>query len=172
MQLQFIQQTKAKLLDVNPRSEKRGPHDLVPAVDLRLQVDTTNASLAQLDPDLCDWLYRASTQETLPGLDPVSDRSALRFPELAQPLHWNGEATGYDLTFDFGISHESDIQLHGCKLHKLTLTVKEGGTVQLTFSVSCSQGLTREQVGELGTRVQHDVFFILTREEASEDAAG
>jgi hypothetical protein len=172
MKLEFLTQTKGKLIDVNPRSEKRGAHDLVPAVDLRLQVDTTNGALAQLDPDLRDWLYRASTQETLPGVDAVSDQSALRFPELGQPLHWGGEGKGYALTFDFGISPETDIQLHGCKLHKVTFTVKDGGTVQLTFSVSCCEGITREQVGELGTRVQHDVFFTLAREEVALDAVG
>jgi hypothetical protein len=172
MQLQFLTQTKGKLIDVNPRSEKRGAHDLVAAVDLRLQVDTTNAALAQLDPELCDWLYRPSTQETLPGVDAVSDNSALRFPALGQPLHWGGEGKDYSLTFDFGITPATDIQLHGCKLHKVTVTVKEGGTVQLTFTVSCAEGITREQVGELGTRVQHDVFFSLACQEVAEDAAG
>lgn len=172
MQLQFLTQTKAKLIDVNPRSEKRGAHELVPAVDLRLQVDTTNAALAQLDPELCEWLYRQGSQETLPGVDSVADMTALRFPELVQPLHWAGEGKGYALTFDLGINPESDIQLHACKLHKVTLSVKEGGTVQLTFSVSCVEGVTREQIGELGTRVQHDVFFVLTHTEQLTSEAG
>lgn len=172
MELQFLTQTKGKLIDVNPRSEKRGAHELVAAVDLRLQVDTTNIALAQLDPELCDWLYRQGEQETLPGLDAVADMTALRFPNLGQPLHWSGEGKGYSLTFDLGITPESDIQLHGCKLHKVTITVKEGGTVQLTFTVSSSEGITREQVGELGTRVQHDVFFVLSRSEAVQDTPG
>ena len=171
MQLQFLTQTKAKLIDVNPRSEKRGAHDLVPALDARLQVDTTNAALAQLDPDLCEWLYRQSTQDTLPGVDSVADMTALRFPELGQPLHWGGEGTGYSLVFDLGISPDSDIQLHGCKLHKLTITVKEGGTVQLTFTVSSAEGVTRTQIGELGERVQHDVFFTLVHDAARVEAA-
>lgn len=172
MQLQFQAQTKGKLIDVNPRSEKRGAHDLVPAVDLRLQVDTTNGALSQLDPELCEWLYRQGMQETLPGVDAVADMTALRFPELGQPLHWAGESKGYALTFDLGISPDSDIQLHDCKLHKVTLTVKEGGTVQLTFSVSCAEGVTREQIGELGTRVQHDVFFVLSKVEPATSDAG
>lgn len=172
MQLQFLTQTKGKLLDVNPRSEKRGAHELVPAVDLRLQVDTTNAALSQLDPELCEWLYRQGTQETLPGVDSVADMTALRFPELGQPLHWAGETKGYALTFDLGISPDSDIELQGCKLHKVTITVKEGGTVQLTFSVSSAEGITREQLGELGTRVQHDVFFLLVKPELAYSDAG
>ena len=172
MHLEFLTQTKAKLIDVNPRSEKRGAHDLVPAVDLRLQVDTTNAALAQLSPELCEWLYRQSEQHALPGVDAVADMTALRFPELGQPLHWGGESTGYSLVFDLGITDDSDIQLHGCKLHKLTLTVKEGGTVQLTFTVSAAEGVSRELIGELGTRVQHDVFFVLSRVEPVAADAG
>lgn len=162
MPLEFLALTKGKLIDVNPRSEKRGPSDLVPAVDVRLQVDTTNTALAQLDPELCEWLYRQSNQETLPGLDAVADLTELRFPDLGFPLHWGAEIKGYSLLFDMGITEESGIQLHSAKLHKVTLTAKSGGTVQLAFSVSCSQGVTRKQIGELGTRVQHDVFFTLT----------
>ena len=170
MPLEFHELTKARLIDVNPRSEKRGPTELVPAVDVRLQVDTTNAALAQLDPELCDWLYRHSTQETLPGVDAVSDLTELRFPDLGFPLHWGSETKGYSLVFDMGISPDTDIQLHGGKLHKVALTAKAGGTVQLAFSVSCAQGVTRKQIGELGTRVQHDVFFTLSHvvEEAAE----
>lgn len=161
MPLEFREVTKAKLVDVNPRSEKRGPVELVPAVDVRLQVDTTNAALAQLDPELCDWLYRQTTQETLPGIDAVSQLTDLRFPDLGFPLHWGGEGKGYSLVFDMGIGPESGIQLHGSKLHKVTLTAKQGGTVQIAFSVSCAQGISEADIGKLGTRVQHDVFFSL-----------
>lgn len=170
MPLEFIELTKAKLIDVNPRSEKRGPTELVPAVDVRLQVDTTNAALAQLDPELCEWLYRQTTQETLPGIDAVSQLTDLRFPDLGFPLHWGAEGKGYSLTFDMGIGPESGIQLHDSKLHKVTLTAKAGGTVQIAFSVSCAQGVSETDIGKLGTRVQHDVFFSLVCATAQTDA--
>lgn len=168
--LEFLTETKAKLIDVNPRSEKRGPVDLVSAIDLRLQVDTTNTALEQLDPELCAWLYKETTQGALPGLEGGSNMTDLRFPDLGFPLHWGGESSGYSLLFSMGISDEPDIQLHGCKLHKVTLTAKAGGTVQLTFTVSCSQDVSRAEMGECGTRVQHDVWFTLTHtaEQAAE----
>lgn len=172
MPLEFHELTKAKLIDVNPRSEKRGATELVPAVDVRLQVDTTNAALAQLDPELCDWLYRQGSQVTLPGVDSVSELTQLRFADLGFPLHWGGESKGYSLLFDMGIGEQPDIQLHGAKLHKIALTAKEGGTVQLAFSVSCAEGVTRKQIGELGTRVQHDVFFTLVQNTVEELQAG
>lgn len=163
MPLQFLTETKAKLIDVNPRSEKRGPVDLVSAIDLRLQVDTTNAALEQLDPELCAWLYKESNQGALPGLEAGSNLSELRFPDLGYPLHWGVESSGYSLLFSMGISDSPDIQLHGCKLHKVTLTARAGGTVQLAFTVSCAQDVSRAEVGECGTRVQHDVWFTLAQ---------
>jgi hypothetical protein len=170
MQLEFHELTKAKLVDVNPRSEKRGANDLVPAVDVRLQVDTTNAALSQLDPELCEWLYKQSAQEGLPGIDAVADQTELRFPDLGFPLHWGGEGKGYSLVFDMGIDQQSGIQLHGAKLHKVTLTAKVGGTVQLAFTVSCAQDVSETDVGKLGTRVQHDVFFTLAHVVMAEEA--
>lgn len=161
MHLQFLTPTQAKLIDVNPRSERRGAHELVPAVDIRLQVDTTPQTLLLLDPELCEFLFKESPQIALPDMEPNPYSSQLRFPELVQPLHWGGEGKGYSLMFNWGICEGGDIQLHECKLSKLTLTVKEGGTVQLTFTVSSCEGVNRQQVGELGTRVQHAIFFTL-----------
>lgn len=172
MPLEFHAPTRGRLIDVNPRSEKCGPHDLVPAVDVRLQVDTTNSALEQFAPELRDWLYRQSEQETLPGVDAVSELTELRFPDLGFPLHWGGETPGYSLLFDMGITPDSGIQLHGGKLHKVALVAKAGGTVQLTFTVSSAEGVTREQIGELGTRVQHEVFFRLTQTLQHELQAG
>ena len=163
MQLEFKELTKAKLIDVNPRSEKRGAAELVPAVDVRLQVDTTNSALAQLDPDLCGWLYKESAQGNLPGVDEAANLTDLRFPDLGFPLHWGGEGKGYSLVFDMGIDSLSGIQLHGAKLSKVTLSARAGGTVQLAFTVSCAEGVSETDVGKLGTRVQHDVYFSLTR---------
>jgi len=168
MPLEFLTETKAKLIDVNPRSEKRGPVDLVSAVDLRLQVDTTNAALEQLHPELCAWLYTESKQAQLPLPEQSPASTELRFPDLGFPLHWGSETSGYSLLISTGISDTPDIQLHGCKVHKVALSAKTGGTVQLFFTVSCSQGVTRAEVGELGTRVQHDVWFSLLQAEVAE----
>lgn len=161
MQLEFETLTQGKLVDVNPRSEKRGAHELVPAVDVRLQVDTTNAVLEQLDPDLCSFLYQQSTQDTLPGVDAVADLTELRFPGLGFPLHWDGESKGYSILFDMGIGTGSGIQLHDAKLHKVTVTAKQGGTVQLAFTVSCAEGVSAAELGKLCTNVQRDVWFTL-----------
>jgi hypothetical protein len=161
MTLQFKEPTKAKLIDVNPRSEKHGSRELAPAIDLRFQMDVGNSVLEQFAPGLRDAMYRLSNQHALPGVDAVSDASELRFPELSQPLHWAGESINIDLTVDYGIGGESDIHLTGCKLHKHVLHLKPNGSCTIAFTCSCSHNLTEQDVGRLGTRVQHDVYISL-----------
>lgn len=164
MRLEFPTLTKGKVIDFNPRSEKRGAHDLVPAFDVRLQVDTTSDQLGQLDPELRDWLYKHSTQDTLPGVDKVADLVDLRFPDLGFPLHWGGESKGYTLALDMGIDPaDTGILLHAGKVSRVAITARHGGTVQLAFTASFSEGISESDVGRLGTRVQHDVFFTLVQ---------
>lgn len=169
MSLALPEVTKAKLIDVNPRSEKHGPHELVPAIDLRFEVDSGNAVLGQYSPDLLDALYEPSTQLPLDGVPKVSDRPKLRLPHLAMPLRWEGESQNNNLTLDHGIGGESNVVLTGCKVHKHVITAKEGGTCTIAFTVSCAHDLTKEVVGSLGTRVQHDVYLQLQPAEQQSD---
>lgn len=161
MPLQFPDPTKAKLIDVNPRSEKHGPHELVPAIDLRFRVEAGNQVLAMFDPELLDALYEEGTQLQLDGVDRVSDRPKLRLPHLVMPLRWESESLGNDLTVDYGIGGKSNISLCGCKVHKHVLEAKEGGTCPVEFTVSCTHDLTESVIGSLGAKVQHDVYIQL-----------
>jgi len=155
MPLTFEQPHKAKLIDVNPRSEVHGK-DLKPALDLRFEMDASHAVLDQLHRNLAGLLFeRDETQ--LPGVDSW----ALRLPKLKQPLHWDDEAVGNDLSVDMGVNGEERIELHDCRVHKHVIHAKEGGTVTLSWTASCTHDLTRETVGLLGTRVQHDVAVAL-----------
>lgn len=165
MPLEFLTPTKAKLIDVNTRSEKHG-EELHPAIDLRFQLDVGNGVLKAFHPELGESLFKLSSQGQLPGVDKVSDTTELRFPELGMPLRWDAESIDNDLTVDYGIGGESNIQLGDCKVHKHVLTVKAGGTVQVQFTASCAHDLTEQAVGRLGTRVQHDVFIVLKASEA------
>jgi hypothetical protein len=177
MHIELFTTTQAKLVNVNARSEKHGPDELVPAIDLRLQVDVANGVLSQLDPALREWLFEQGDQPSLPEVDGAAgDRTKLRFPQIDWPLRWNDEAEDYCLTLTTGPGGE-DIQLQGCKLHRLAITAKEGGTCTLVFrlaitakeggtctlvfTVSCAQELTESIVGRLATHVQHDVHVKL-----------
>lgn len=161
MPLEFADVTKAKLIDVNPRSEKHGPTDLQPAIDLRFQVDCSNEVLKQYHPELLDLLYEDTGQMQLDAVEKTAERATLRLPQLAMPLHWSEESIGNDLTVDYGIGGESDLSLLGCRVHKHVITAKQGGTCTIAFTVSCAHDLTKDVVGALGTRVQHDIYIKL-----------
>jgi hypothetical protein len=162
MSLVFPALTKATLIDVNPRSESHGDVK-VPAIDLRFQVEMSNAVLALLHPSLRNLLYAESTQTELPGVDAVSECTELRFPELASPFTWKEEIEGNNLLIDYGLGGEkSDIRLSDCKLHKQKFDALKGGTCRVSFTLSCVHGLSGEVAGALALRVGHDMHIQLT----------
>lgn len=161
MSLVFPSLTKVKLIDVNPRSEEHGP-TLVPAIDLRFQVEMSNAVLALLHPELRTWLYEEDTQGQLEGVEQVSEYTALRFPELAAPFAWKEEVSGNNLVIDYGLGGASDIELTDCKLHKQVFETKKGGTCKVSFTLSCTHDLSPDIVGTLCLRVKHDMHIRLT----------
>jgi hypothetical protein len=157
--------TRAKVASVNVRSERHGPDELVPAVDVRFQLETTNDILSAFDGHLKSALYFRSTTstETQPSLEGLaqSDAPNLRFPKLAAPLRWDDERTGYTLTIDLGLGGRSNLILTGCKVAKFAIEPKEGGTVLLAFSVSSADDLSEKVLGKLAQLVQHDVLIEL-----------
>lgn len=168
--------TRAKVASVNLRSERHGPQDLVPAVDVRLQIETPNDILTAFDGWLKTALYhRAAGQDPQPALEGMaqSDAPNLRFPKLAAPLRWDAEHTGHTLTIDRGLGGRSNIVLAECKVGKFQIEPKEGGAVVVSFSVSSSAELSEKVLGKLGQLVQHDVLIELHGPEPEgEDLAG
>ena len=155
MPFEFLTLTKAKLSSVNVRSEKHGP-ELVPAVDIKLAIDASNAVLDKFHPDLKESLYFKATEDDsddqadLDGIEPVTDLPNLRFPKLEGPLKWDLMGAGYALTIDYGLGGNSNLVLHGCVINNFAFDAKEGGTV------------------ELALLVQHEVSIILTAPEAKD----
>jgi hypothetical protein len=164
MAFEFPEITRAKLNAVHPDSERHGEM-LVPRTDIRLQLDLPNSVLERFAPGLRDMFYIAGTPaaDELPGIEPVSDATELRFPELGMPQSWSGKTGGYTLVIDYGIGERYLLRLTDCTLHKLTFAAKKGGTCTVSFTLSCSEGLNAETLGHLGMHVQHDVHFQLTQ---------
>lgn len=159
---EFPEVTAGRLTSVNPNSEHHG-ETLVPTLSIRLSLDAPNSVLEAVAPGLKAWLFEASKQGGLPGVDEVSDATDLRFPEFGKVFRSDAEVTGYDLTLDYGISGDTRIRLSDCKLHKVVIERKRGGTCILTFTLTCTQGLMPDAVGHLGLHVGHKVHFRLTR---------
>jgi len=158
--LRFAEGTKARLIHVNPRAEKHG-ETIVPAIDLRLEIETGNDVLAMLDPALPATFYECR-QGQLNGVPQVAEKADLRFPDLDPSGKWNGESEGYALTLDRGLGgRKSNIELADCRVHKIAWTVMAGGSVELRFSVSCVHDLSELKIGQLAMQIERDVYVQL-----------
>lgn len=160
--LEFETATRARLVSFNSRSEEHGKL-LVPAVDLRFSVDVPSTALSAYDVNLPALLYAESDQGQLDGIEHVSERTELRFPQLKGPLSWEESAEGYSLVIDYGIDDSSAIELPGARLHKHSITPMRGGTCAVVFTVSVCENLTPDVVGPLALKVKHPVFIRLKR---------
>ena len=166
--------TPAKLCSINARSEKHGPDELHPAVDLSFQLDAANTILSHLDGALLSSLYHKSEagdqggQQQLDGVDELVNLPNLRFPFMGT-IKWGKEYAGYTLTIEHGLGGASDIQLLDCKVNEFRVNPKEGGTVELKFRVQCSTNLTEKTMGKLALLVQHEVPIMLQAPEAKDD---
>lgn len=166
--------TPAKLCSINARSEKHGPEQLMPAVDLSFQVDAANTILSHLDGALLSSLYHKSEsgghggQQPLDGVDEAVNLPNLRFPFMGT-IKWAKEYAGYTLTIQHGLGGASDIQLLDCKVNEFRINPKEGGTVEIKFRVQCSTNLTEKTMGKLALLVQHEVPIMLEAAEAKSD---
>ena len=164
--------TNAKLTSINCRSEKHGPDDLMPAVDLSFTLDAPNTALSSFDKHLLSSIYFKSEngpiggQGTLEGVEEVAALPNLRFPSMG-PLKWGKDLTGYTLTIDHGLGGKSELVLADCKVNEFRLHPKEGGTVEIKFRVQCSTSLTEKTLGKLSLLVQHEIPIKLSAPEAA-----
>lgn len=163
--------TPVKITSVNPRSERHGPEELHPAVDLHISLTTGNNILTALDGKLLDALYTKNAnadqggQQNLEGVEEVSNLPNLKFP-LMGALKWKKDLIGYTLTVQHGVG--SDIVLKGCKVNNFTIDPKEGGSVDLKFRVQSSD-VDERTLGKLGLLVQNEVDIMLEAPEAKQD---
>lgn len=166
--------TPAKLRSINARSEKHGPDELHPAVDLKFQLDAPNTILSHLDGALLSSLYHKSEaggqggQQQLDGVDELVNLPNLRFPFMGT-IKWAKEYAGYTLTIEHGLGGASDIQLLDCKVNEFRINPKEGGTVEFSFRVQCSTNLTEKTMGKLALLVQHEVPIMLEAPEVKDE---
>lgn len=143
---------------INVRDESHGD-DKVPAIDVKLSLETSNDVLALFHPLLKAALYVKSDsplppQGTLELGTPV-DLPNLRWPQL-QPLRWHEDLDNRTLTIDYGIGGKSALKLTDCKANDFRIEPKEGGTVKVTWRVQRSQPDERV-IGKLAGLLKREV---------------
>jgi len=159
MDLEVTELTTMRITHVNPRTEEHGDA-LVPALDVRLEWETTSAVLDRFHPELRGALYwaneEARSQPNIDGVEAISGN--LIFPDL-DALRWKGKPEAlYTLAIE--LPSLAPVILAGCKLGGLVLDAKEGGTVVVSFRLQCSPVGERE-AGKLSTMIGARVLATL-----------
>lgn len=161
--------TKVQFSHLNIRDEKHGD-EKVPTCDLTFVWQTTNAALWMFDGKLLTSLYgppsEATEQGDLDGVEPATQFPTLKFPHMAS-IKWADAATG-DLSIDYGLTGKP-LELTPCKIHKFVLDCKEGGTVELKFTASCSSNLTEKTLGKLALMIGQQLDISITPSEAFDE---
>jgi hypothetical protein len=127
--------TEALLATVTSRPELHGD-EKKPAVSLGLELTLANTALDCIDPKIRHALYTAvEGQDQLPGVEPATP--VLRcnsFDRHTLPAKYEG----WTLQVDDGIDETTPLTFGGCKVDKLSVEAKQGGSVVLRMRVGTS----------------------------------
>lgn len=155
---QILEFTEAHLATLTPRSEKHGDDDK-PAVSLALEIVGANTLLDSIDPTIREALYKAvEGQEDLPGVDPSTP--VLRCNSIDRVI-LPTKHEGWTLQVDDGIDNTDPMTFGGCKVDKLSVEPKQGGSITLRMRVGTSD-LDAARSGFLGMHVGQSVRITLT----------
>lgn len=175
-----INASQAKLSNLNPRIEKVGKDKTRPAADLKFTVNVHNSVLNLISAGLLHSLYKNPDEQghqadLVAGGDAIT---TLRHPK-AKAWASTEDWPGYFINIKCGDFDLQEIELDKVTLKGITADAKEGGTVELSFTVSGYP--TGADVGVLYELQGHEVELTLSppslgdlaklREEAKKSAA-
>lgn len=160
--------TKAKLTDVEVLSQKNRKPEDNPGAKLSFIVEMRNDALSLFDGHLLNAFYtkhgspQPNSQGKLEGVEAVSDLPNLTvIGQNVGTLDWHQKLTGYTLALRYGIGRkESAIESDGCEVLHLRVTPKEGGTIDVRFSVEAPNVGARHW-GNLATLKSREVDLAL-----------
>ena len=147
--------TRVTITNVNVRSEKHGDEH-VPAADLKVKLTSSNNALDLFDSNLVVMFYKPAEEEPkqpdLDGVPAVSHLPLLRCPVLEPTIKLNTEGIGYRVEIDRGLGGPSNILLTDTKINRFAVALKEGGSVEITWTIQASK-LTEDQLGKLAAMI-------------------
>lgn len=142
-----------KIANVNVRNEKHGDEPVL-GMDLRLRAVLSNNDLAMLSPTLKDSFY--FKDDTVQG-DVVTTKDHkpnLKNPKIG-PINWQGTWEHQLLRIHDKAKKPDGMVFDDCRVKKLKLDFKEGGTVFADFTLQChpDEKLAARVIALLGQEV-------------------
>lgn len=163
---QINEMTEVRLATFTKREETHGD-EKVPAVSIAVELTGANTLLDSIDAEIRLALYK-----------PVDDQDQLPGVEVATPVlrcnsfdkHTLTAAhEGWTLCVDDGIDDTTPMTFGGCKVDRLQVEAKQGGSVVLRFRIGTSD-LDADRLGKLGMLHGHSMWITLKAPEKKPDA--
>lgn len=163
---QIHEMTEVHLATFTKREETHGD-EKVPAVSITVELTGANTLLDSIDPTIRHALYKpVDDQDQLPGVEPATP--VLRCNSFEKHT-LTAAHEGWTLCVDDGIDNTTPMTFGGCKVDRLQIECKQGGTVVLRFRIGTSD-LDAERLGKLGMLHGHSMWITLKAPEAPVDA--
>lgn len=163
---QITEYTEVTLATFTKREETHGD-EKVAAVSVTLELTGANTLLDAIDPQIRHALYKAvDDQDQLPGVEPATP--VLRCNSFEKHT-LTAAHEGWTLAVDEGIDETTPMKFGGCKVDRLQVEAKQGGSIVLRFRVGTSD-LDAERLGKLGMLHGHSMWITLTPPEPKPEA--
>ncbi len=156
MQFQLTENLTVTMVSLSLPARKKGP-DVIHTTDIAFEFEGPNKLLDLFDPALLPMIYRAAVdenelkQQTLEGVERVSEFPMLRSASIKQPMLLALEYAGYTMIVDRGLGEarkDSNIQVDEIGVKRIRIWCKEGGSIKGSMHLQ-SRNVSDAQVGQL-----------------------
>lgn len=155
-QFQLAEALTVTMVSLSLPARKKG-QEIVHTTDVCFEFEGSNKLLDLFDRELLPMIYRAALnenelkQQTLEGVDNVSEFPVLRSASIKQPVPLALEYAGYTMVIDRGLgekSKDSNIQVDEIAVKRIRIWCKEGGSIKGSMHLQ-SKNVSDVQVGQL-----------------------
>lgn len=150
----------SQFANLNSRIERHGDERVL-AADMKFSTSVGNATLDGIEKGLREAFFRKpgkGEQQTLPNIGETL--TAVKFPNI-EPIRLSHEFSGYEVQIDGTLETTEPVILVDASIKKLVLDFKEGGSVELSFTVSAN--VEPDELAELSEAlIREDVRVTLT----------
>ena len=162
-----LKQHNASLSNLNIRIERHGDERQL-AADLKISLSVPGVTLNDIESGLHASMFSAPGSGDQPDLLDPNSLTAVKFPQM-EPVRLKHAFPGYEV--EIGDGDNEPTFLADAELKKITFRPKEGGSVDLSFTISAE--IESDDVAELSALlVREDVVLSITppkRQAQSED---
>lgn len=145
------------LAHLNTRTEKHGDED-IGAIDLKIKCRAANTILDLFDPRLRSTLFQRAGGGQQADMHSPEHLPQRVFPHIPA-VNWDDKLEGYAAVIGTGLGLVS-VTLGQVKVHKFKFEPVDGGTVDLTYTVSCNP--SAEQVAAVYPLNGQGIILTLT----------